>query len=314
MNRLEFEKDARHNPERDVTGSLDILADGIMSMIDNPDPNNSGVVDHMPKADEPAAVEEPVEEVVEAVEEAPVETKKVKKIKWEGQEKELTEEEIIELAQKGFDYTQKTQKLAKERDELAPYVALANALKSRPDLASEIAAKLHGAPVKKEEPVSDDPVEQFKREIRNEFKRELEPMARQQAVDRIKMQVRMDPDFNTIHPMIVKMVQDAPPAIRQTLHMQLDQDPNAYLQVFEDFRSKIKKAPEPSKPAPTPVSKQTKAPILETASVGSESEESKAHKEKLEGISKAKAKALRSGKTKDLADWLVGSGAIDHLL
>ena len=41
------------------------------------------------------------------------------KLKYKGEEKEVDEPEAIELAQKGYDYTQKSQALAKEREELS---------------------------------------------------------------------------------------------------------------------------------------------------------------------------------------------------
>lgn len=44
------------------------------------------------------------------------------KLNYKGEEKEIEEQEAIELAQKGYDYTQKTQALAKEREELAAKV------------------------------------------------------------------------------------------------------------------------------------------------------------------------------------------------
>ncbi len=59
--------------------------------------------------------EEAGEEVEAEVEEEPEEKQEKVKIKWNGQELELTEEEVRELAQKGFDYTQKTQMLAEEK-------------------------------------------------------------------------------------------------------------------------------------------------------------------------------------------------------
>jgi hypothetical protein len=46
--------------------------------------------------------------------EAQPETRKLK-LKWNGEEVEKDESEVVELAQKGFDYTQKTQTLAEER-------------------------------------------------------------------------------------------------------------------------------------------------------------------------------------------------------
>lgn len=44
------------------------------------------------------------------------------KLKYNGEEMEKDESEVIELAQKGHDYTQKSQRLAKEREELAASV------------------------------------------------------------------------------------------------------------------------------------------------------------------------------------------------
>ncbi len=66
---------------------------------------------------EPSEEEEEGQETQEAEveEEAEAEKEGKVKIKWNGQELELTEEEVKELAQKGFDYTQKTQMLAEEK-------------------------------------------------------------------------------------------------------------------------------------------------------------------------------------------------------
>jgi hypothetical protein len=44
------------------------------------------------------------------------------KLKYKGEDKEVDEAEAVELAQKGYDYTQKSQALAKEREELAAKV------------------------------------------------------------------------------------------------------------------------------------------------------------------------------------------------
>jgi hypothetical protein len=65
-----------------------------------------------------AAQEEAVEEVVET----PQEEVRRLKLKYKGEEKEFLEPEVIELAQKGYDYTQKSQALAKEREELSAKV------------------------------------------------------------------------------------------------------------------------------------------------------------------------------------------------
>jgi hypothetical protein len=66
-----------------------------------------------------AAAEEPAEEAPE--EEAPPPPRKLK-IKYKGEDREVDEPEAVELAQKGYDYTQKMQQLSKERDESAASV------------------------------------------------------------------------------------------------------------------------------------------------------------------------------------------------
>ena len=70
-----------------------------------------------------AKEEEPKEEAAEekpAEEEAPEITPEPRrfKLKYKGEELEKEEEEVIALAQQGFDYTQKSQALAREKDEL----------------------------------------------------------------------------------------------------------------------------------------------------------------------------------------------------
>jgi hypothetical protein len=71
-----------------------------------------------PKAEEAKPETEATEAKEEEVqEEAQPEPRKLK-LKYKGEDKEFLEPEVIELAQKGYDYTQKSQALAKERDEL----------------------------------------------------------------------------------------------------------------------------------------------------------------------------------------------------
>jgi hypothetical protein len=67
------------------------------------------------QASEEAQAEEPAEE---STEEAQGEEPRKLKLNYRGEEKEFLEPEVIELAQKGYDYTQKTQALAQERAEL----------------------------------------------------------------------------------------------------------------------------------------------------------------------------------------------------
>lgn len=71
-----------------------------------------------PEPEAPEQAEEEAPKPEESKEEAQAEKRRLK-LKYKGEEKEVEEEEAIELAQKGFDYTQKSQALAKEREELA---------------------------------------------------------------------------------------------------------------------------------------------------------------------------------------------------
>jgi len=65
---------------------------------------------------EAAAEEAPAEEA--PAEETPAEKRRLK-LKYKGEEIEKDEEEVVSLAQQGFDYTQKSQALAKEREEMS---------------------------------------------------------------------------------------------------------------------------------------------------------------------------------------------------
>jgi hypothetical protein len=301
-----------------VDGQVDGIAGGIMDLLDDPNPNASGIVKAKP-AEPEAVVADTTTDVKTTTEDETDEPDKYT-IRWQGQDKEVTQAELLDLAQKGFDYTQKTQALAQERDNLAPMQGLATLLKSDPIKAAQIAAILSGQapqaqPVKQ---TFDDPIEQLKHEMKNEalteLRREMQqnlaPMQRQQVLNQVKMQVQSDPDFQEIHAQIIEMVKAQPPSIQKTLYLQLDQDPSAYLETFQHLKDKRSQKPEPKEP-PKPVKKESRAPILEAGGVEAPSGiESKA---KTERISKLKVKALREGNPTAIADWLKASGAIDHL-
>ena len=307
-------------PQEVVDAQVDGIAGGILDQLENKDPDHSGVaVPREATEEEVTPREEPEEETEEAEEaEEPGEEPEKYSIKWQGQEQEVTQEQLLDLAQKGFDYTQKTQALAQERDNLAPYQGLANRIKSDPQLASQIAELLSGKTPQQEpeKPRFDDPIEQLKwetkqetlAEVRQEMQRNLTPLHRQQALNQVKAQVQSDPDYQEIHQKIIEMVQSQPPALQKTMYLQLDQDPRSYLEVFQHYKKQM--APG-SITLPKPVKKETRAPILESG--GMEPAEGIRSKGKAERLSKQKAAALRSGDPLAIADWLQDSGAIDHL-
>jgi len=101
-----------------------IQESGEAGEIETPTPRNEK--GQFTKAEEPKSEEakpetEATEEKVETPEEVKPEPRKFK-LKYLGEEKEVDEPETIELAQKGYDYTQKMQQLSKEREELSAKV------------------------------------------------------------------------------------------------------------------------------------------------------------------------------------------------
>jgi hypothetical protein len=294
-----------------VDGQLAGLAGGIMDLMDDTNPNASGTAASKPE-ETPAKPAEPTNEEEPASDEEPEKYT----IKWQGQDKEVTQAELFDLAQKGYDYTSKTQSLAQERDQLAPYVGLANILKSDPIKAQQIAAIISGQPQPAQK-TFDDPIEQLKwetkqealAEFRQEMAQQMTPIHRQQALNQVRQQVQSDPDYQQVHAAIIEMVKSQPPAIQKTMYLQLDQDPSAYVEAFQFHKQRLQKPATTT--IPKPVKTTSHAPILETGGVAApEGVEGKAKAEK---ISKLKAKALREGNTMAVADWLKASGAIDHL-
>lgn len=311
------ETDFEYPQSEDVVDSkINDLAGGIMDMLDNTSPETGGTVESKHESEQPDQTAEPVTEQPDKEEpekEEPTQDRYT--IKWQGQEKEVTQDELFELAQKGYDYTKKTQDLAQERDNLAPYIGLANTIKARPDIANKVAELIAG---KTPEQVQsfDDPIEQLKYEIEQKaasiadqkIANALQPLQRVQVLNAVRAEVQRDPDYGKIHQSIIDMVKSQPPMVQKTLYAQLDQDPQAYLEAFQHFKKNM--SPE-VKELPKVVKKETHAPILESGGVETPSTiESKA---KIERVTKLKAKAFRTGDPSELASWLRASGAIDHL-
>lgn len=313
-----------------IAGQIDGLAGGIMDLFDNKDPDHSAAVEAKEEPEKEAAPAKEAEAKEEEVsEEAAAEEKSEEPetwtIKWQGQEKDVTQEELISLAQQGFDYTQKTQKLSEERDQLAPYIGLAKKIKDDPLLANQIASYLSSQPQQPQKPQKqfDDPIEQLKwetkqealAEIRQELQQQLQPVQRQQVLNAVKAEVQRDPDYPTVHQAILDMLASQPPSLQKTLYMQLDQDPQAYLEAFTHIKKRLEtnkpKEKEPVSQETKVVKKTTRAPILEAGGVATTEEVT--GRERTQRLSKQKASALRSGDNTQLAAWLEASGSLDHL-
>ncbi|HRR42835.1 MAG TPA: hypothetical protein P5244_16505, partial [Syntrophales bacterium] len=141
-----MEHEKNDTPQGQVTTEeqIDMIADHIGNLLDAPEPTKTdegestqpterevtevkaGSEPPKAPADDMKADEKPAKEV----------TAERIKIKWEGEERELTKDELVELAQKGYDYTRKTQALAERERQLAPLEGIAKTVQSDPAFAA----------------------------------------------------------------------------------------------------------------------------------------------------------------------------------
>lgn len=285
--------------------------------------------DGSPKAEpqaEPEAKEAPKEPESKEEQKEPEAPGKRKftdlKVDGEVRELEVDESEERELLQKGLHYTKAMQALREKERNLAPYDALIKQLQTDPALNQHIAsyyAKGKEPTREEKSPTFDDPIDQLKYEIKQEARKEIlgeikkefvEPMSHQAIINRVRSECQANPMYREIQGEIVKYVQSQPPSIGRTLAMQLDQDPKAYLEVFQATEERLTKTKTETK-LPEPIKKEEKAPILEKS--GSDAPQPSDDKKRA-AIDKKKAKALQSGSTEDLAAFLAEGGFVKHLL
>lgn len=264
-----------------------------------------------------------------------------RKIKWQGQDVELEPDKEVELLQKGFDYTQKMQALAAERDLLTPHIGVVKAIQADPDLQRMIAEHLTGRPAetRREEktPQFDDPIEQLKWEIRQDVLKEVEEkhvkpiqaqtqqMTHQQRLSSVKADVQADPLFAEVQQAITANVQAIAqtmgPEIAGNMYRQLDQDPNAYLKAYHSMRPIIaaRKSQSQSPPAsggpppanrPEPTKREERAPILESANSAPTESEARESNEKLKSLNKR----ARAGDYRALGELLLKGGMMKGII
>jgi hypothetical protein len=204
-----------------------------------------------------------------------------RKIKWMGDEVEIAPEQETELLQKGYNYEQKMQQLEQEKARLQAYSGLVNAIEGSPAIKQKVAAALgYGEQKQEAEPVEfDDPIEQLKWETRQAVLKEVEEkfikpitaqsaqQAHMQRLNMVKQQVSQDPQYIEIQNEIVKTIQSMPEGIAKNLYIQLDQDPVAYMDMFNTVKQRMKPLTTNQPQASTSTQRATKAPLLETTQV-----------------------------------------------
>lgn len=278
-----------------------------VSLVDNNialSPEAEAILDGKePIVEEPKQESQP--ETKEPEKEPPQKEEKAKRvIKWKGEDVEIDPAKEEELLQKGFDYTQKTQALAAERDMITPYVGLVKAMQNDPNLQKHIADYLKGE-TKKPEPVeSDDPIEQIitqaekrayervQKELIEPIQKKTDQMTLEQVISSVSAEVRKDPLYNEVDKAMRDYIAEMPEVVGRPLFNQLNTDPKSYLETYNKFRTRIaekQKKPEPEPEAekiPEPVKRETRAPILESADKGGLEPASKAQKEKIKELMK----------------------------
>lgn len=226
-----------------------------------------------PQLDEPTE-EQPVDQPV-------VETGR--KIKWNGQEVEVKPEQEVELLQKGYNYEQKMAQLEAERARIQAYNGLVSAIEASPEIKSKVAQALGyqqaQSNVSEQPPEFDDPIEQLKWETRQEvlkeveekyakpFQQQMKMQTHQQVLNSVRQQVQADPMFNDVQAEMIKQIQAMPASIGKNLYLQLDQDPKAYMEMFQTVKARLGNSqPQPTQQAevPQPSKRETKAPLLES--------------------------------------------------
>ena len=203
-------------------------------------------------------------------------------IKHNGQAVEVPADREIEFLQKGYDYEHRMQGLEQERAKLQSYNGLVSAIESSPAIRAKVSEALGytQTPAAPQTPQFDDPIEQLKWETRQEVMKEVEerfmkPMqaqneqsAHQNQLNSIRQQVQTDPQFNDIQAAILEQIKALPESVGKNLYQQLDQDPRAYVDMFNNMKARLKPtaaAPQPQAVTPpTPTKRETKAPLLES--------------------------------------------------
>jgi len=318
----------------DQASEFSISDEGVPSVSDTDLLDAFGFVDEI----EPAPEKEPVKDNPPPVREEtpppepPVTSKR--KIKYQGQDVEVEPDKEVELLQKGFDYTQKMQALANERELLTPHIGIIKAMQSDPTLQRIVAEHLSGKKpeVKEpEKPTFDDPIAELKWEMRQEVMKEVEEkymkpmkaqttqMTHQQALNQVRMQAQSDPDFQTIQAGIISNLQHVAetvgPDAANSLMKQLDQDPNAYMKAFTTMKARLEKnktttKPPESKPLPEPVRKTEHAPLLEGGGNSTSETETRAADKRNKELNRK----ARAGDMKALGELLLNGGMMKGII
>jgi len=250
--------------------------------------------------------ETPEGEPEEIPDEAAVEEPTKYKVKVDGEEVEVELDELI----RGYSYeshnTRKAQALAEKERELAAIEGLANKLKHDEKFAEHVFK--YG---KEEQPQEElDPIEQIKLEAKEAALKEVEKRfqtqtAQQQQIkiEQVKNKVSQDPLYNQVQEKLGAYIQSMPKSLQPQMFQTLDQDPNAYMEMYQRARATIE---QPK------AEKKVKAPVLVDSS---QTQEVPQETKQVNSRKKMKAEMLRTGDLSNLQEYFKQEGGlVDQLI
>lgn len=246
-------------------------------------------------------VAEPKVETAPPVVDAPAQAE-ARKIKWNGQEVEVRPEQEVELLQKGYNYDQQMARIESERAKLAAYGGLVQAIEASPDIRLKVAQALgYQQEAPQAAPQFDDPIEQIKWEAKQEAVKEVNdrliaPLQQQQAqlaksqqLQAAYQSVAGDPYYHAVNEAMRKFVSELPVALQKPTFDQLNENPDAYLDMYRRERGRLiatQPKTEPQAEVPPPTKRETKAPILESTSSAPDAETLKAERAYIKDLEK----------------------------
>jgi hypothetical protein len=284
---------------------------------------------------------------------APNDTQETVKIRVDGQEIEVPKDRLVSLAQQGVDYTRKTQALAEERRQIEAWQAVINRVQTDPAFAQRFQGLFVEQPSQQpqaqaqQETPPEDPVERLKWEItreavaqaRQELLGQVKPVAEQQAavqhalrLQSLKSELMRDPDYPEAMNLVRNYVAGQPQAFQHRIYTELDQNPNAFLEVYEKARDHLtamrqaatqqqrptpapQPAPEPPTPTPTLERKVTPRDVPKLENAGTGVQQANETSARAKSFRQLQAK-IRSGESRDadIGRLLELSGAVRRMV
>lgn len=274
--------------EFDVDAALMEAAGGLFPEDNEPEPEPSG-------ADEPA------------LEPAPKTAETTHKVKIDGEEREVTYDELVRGYQTAQHNTRKGQQLADQERHLAALEGLATRLQTDPVGFAQAVLARH-APATQQAPKADetppdDPVERLKWEIRKEVREELGQVRKQIGEEtdhraaateilRTTAELRQDPQYPDVMQALHRFAEVVDGAPGGPVYQRLDTDPAYFRRMFSQIKAKLSgPAPAAGQDQQAPVKRETKPPVtMDPGNDVSDAALSRQAQRK-----KLKAKALRDG-------------------